>query len=244
MTQGLRSRTIKGLRRLTAYWNAPSELGRLAALHNGPVVNKFHHFFEVYDRHFSRHRGRADLSILEIGVAAGGSLDLWRRYFGSQARIVGIDINPSCKRFEKDRTRVMIGSQGDPGFLETVAAEHGPFDIVIDDGSHAYEHQITTFRTLFGHIKSDGIYSCEDTCTSYWEDEFGGGVRKPGTFMEFAKDLIDELNAWYWREDVKRDPGAFARTVHGLHFYPTLVIVEKRPMDAPILTPVGTREKH
>jgi hypothetical protein len=84
--------------------------------------------------------------MLEIGVAGGGSLDLWRSYFGSKARIIGIDNNPDCKRFESTGTRVFIGNQGDTAFLKRVAAEIGPIDILIDDGSHAYQHQLTTFR--------------------------------------------------------------------------------------------------
>ena len=244
MSQGVRSKTVKGLRRLAAYWSAQSELDRLAATHYGPVVNKWRHYFEIYDRHFSRLRERGDVAMLEIGVAAGGSLDLWRRYFGPSARIVGIDINPDCQRFAQNGTDVMIGSQGDPDFLAAVAAKHGPFDVVIDDGSHAFAHQIGSFRSLFGHIKADGIYSCEDLWTSYAVDEYDGGVRKPGTFIEFAKQLIDELNAWHWRDGVEDEPGAFATAVHGMHFYPSLLVIEKRPMHAPVLAPVGTREKH
>lgn len=239
---GLKSRTMKGLRRASAYWNARSELDRLAATHFGPVLNKWRHYFEIYDRHFAPLRGR-DITLLEIGIAGGGSLDLWRRYFGPRAKIIGVDINPDCRRFETPGTRVVIGSQNDPAFLAKLAAEHGPFDIVIDDGSHVIEHQLTTFRALFGHIRDDGIYSCEDICTSYWPEEFGGGVRKPGTYVEFAKEWIDELNAWFWRDGVEAEPGAFARAVHGIHFYPALVIIEKRPMQAPIHIPVGQRDK-
>ena len=69
-----------------------------------------------------------------------------------------------------------------------------------------YDHQITTFRTLFRHIKEDGIYACEDLCSSYWKAEYGGGVRAPSTFVEFLKELIDEMNAWFWRDKVEADP--------------------------------------
>jgi hypothetical protein len=97
---------------------------------------------------------------------------------------------------------------------------------------------LTTFRTLFRHIRKDGIYACEDLCTSYWGDEYGGGVGKPGTFVEFLKELIDETNAWFWRDDVEKAE-AFATSIHGMHFYPALVLIEKRAMQRPTLTPVG-----
>jgi len=238
MHRGVASRTLKGLRRAAAYWTAPSKLDRMAATHTGRVMNKWRHYFEIYDRHLARFRDR-DITLLEIGVAGGGSLELWRRYFGHRARIVGLDINPVCKNYAADGIHVVIGSQGDPQFLEQVATKFGPFDIVIDDGSHSFEHQLTTFRTLFPHIRNDGIYACEDLCSSYWADEFGGGVRKPGTFIEFLKGLIDELNAWFWRDDVGKEDGAFPLTVHGMHFYPALVVIEKRMMQNPLITPVG-----
>jgi SAM-dependent methyltransferase len=239
MHRGVTSQTLKGLRRIPAYWSAASAFERIVAGHTGLLMNKWKHYFDVYDRHLTRFRNR-DISVLEIGVSGGGSLEILRRYLGPKARIVGIDINPECKGYETPGTKVVIGSQGDPAFLEKIAAEFGPFDIVIDDGSHIYEHQLTTFRTLFGHIRADGIYACEDLCTSYWHEEFGGGVRKPGTFMEFLKELIDELNAWYWRDNVEKEPDAFARTVHGMHFYPALVVIEKRIVQKPVITPVGS----
>lgn len=240
--RGLRSHTIRGFRRLAALWSAQGELERIVATHFGPRINKFSNFFEAYERHFARFRGRP-VTICEIGVDEGGSLELWRRFFGEKARLVGIDTNPACRARETPGTRIFIGDQGNPEFLEQVAAETGPFDIVIDDGSHAYEHQLTTFRTLFPHIRADGLYTCEDLCTSYWKETFGGGVREPGTYIEFLKSLIDELNAWFWRDHVENEPDAFARATHGIHFYPALVIIEKRPMQAPALTPVGSFKK-
>jgi hypothetical protein len=226
------------LRRISALWRANTELERLVATHSGHLMNKWKHYFEIYERHFGRFRER-DITLLEIGVAGGGSLEIWRKYFGPNARIFGLDIDPDCKRFEAPGTRVLIGNQGDAGLLERLAAEIGPIDILIDDGSHDFNHQLTTFRVLFKHIREDGLYVCEDLCSSYWPKEFNGGVRKPGTYVEFLKELIDELNAWFWREGVEQEENAFARCVHGMHFYPTLLVIEKRPMEKPIITPVG-----
>jgi Methyltransferase domain len=238
MHLGVTSRTLKGFRRFPAFWSAPSELDRMVATHTGYRMNKWKHYSEIYDRHLSRFRG-GNITVLEIGVAGGGSLEIWRRYFGPNARIVGIDINPDCKTFEAPGTHVAIGDQGDPEFLKRVAEEFGPFDILIDDGSHAHKHQLATFRTLFPHIRDDGVYACEDLCSSYWKEEFGGGVGQPGTFIEFLKGLIDEINAWFWRENVETEERAFAHSAHGLHFYPTLVVIEKRAMKKPIIMPVG-----
>jgi hypothetical protein len=234
---GIRTRTLKGPRRIKALWNANTDMERLIATHRGHFVNKWSHYYDIYDRHFARFRDRS-ITLLEIGIAGGGSLDLWRRYFGPGARLIGLDINPDCKRFESENTRIVIGDQGDPKFLETLAAETGPIDILIDDGSHIYEHQLASFRTLFPHIRDDGIYACEDLCYAY-DPAHSGGVRKPGTYVEFLKTLIDEINAWYWNENVDAEADALAHCVHGMHFYASLVVIEKRQMQRPIVTPVG-----
>ena len=128
MQLGIRSRTLKGLRRVSAFWSARSELDRIAATHTGNVVNKWKHTFEICDRYFSRFRNR-DIALLEIGVAGGGSLEIWRRYFGPKARIIGIDINPACTRFEAPGTKIFIGSQGERSFLKAVAADAAPLTL-------------------------------------------------------------------------------------------------------------------
>lgn len=239
MQIGLRSQTLKGPRRLRAFFRARTSLERLVATHAGLRMNKWSHFFEIYDRHFARFRGRA-VTLLEIGVSGGGSLELWRRYFGRKARIFGLDADPRCKKLERRGIRIWTGDQGDPALLNRIADETGPIDILIDDGSHRPHDQLTTFRVLFPRIREDGLYVCEDLCCSYWDEGFDGGVRKPGTHVEFLKGLIDELNGWFWREDPQSD--GFTAQVHGMHFYPALAIIEKRRMTPPLITPVGRTE--
>ena len=56
------------------------------------------------------------IDVLEIGVLNGGSVRSWRQFFCS-ARIIGVDINPNCRRYEDDRVVIEIGSQEDPSFL-------------------------------------------------------------------------------------------------------------------------------
>ena len=69
-------------------------------------------------------------------------------------------------------------------------------DIVIDDGGHRMQQQITSFEELYPHIQPHGVYLCEDIHTSFWPD-FDGGYRRAGTFLEYSKGLIDRLYAWY-----------------------------------------------
>jgi len=61
----------------------------------GKIIHKWLHYFEIYHRYFKKFRGR-DVHILEVGVARGGSLEMWRDYFGPKSNIYGIDINEKC----------------------------------------------------------------------------------------------------------------------------------------------------
>src|SRR5690606_20965417 len=135
-----------------------------------------------YDFWFKKYQNKP-IVLLEIGVYQGGSLNMWRDYFGDEAQIFAIDINPLCKQFETDKTKIFIGSQEDKEFLKYVKSQIPRFDILIDDGGHTMNQQIVSFEELYGHIKEDGIYMCEDLHTSYWK-EYGGGYKNPNSFIE------------------------------------------------------------
>jgi len=203
----------------------------------GNLIHKWHHYFEIYERHFSKYRGK-DITFLEIGIYHGGSLQFWTNYFGKGSKIYAIDINPECKKFENDQVKVFIGSQEDPAFLASVKAQVPQLDILLDDGGHTMRQQIVSFEELYSHVKPDGIYACEDTHTSYWR-KYGGGYKRRGTFMEYSKSFIDYLHALYptSRNVPKND---FARSAHSVHYYPGIVIIEKRPMKEPVDSQVGT----
>jgi hypothetical protein len=123
--------------------------------HTGRRVDKWRHYFEIYDRHFDRFRGKR-IRVLEIGVDHGGSLQLWKRYFGQDALIVGLDIDPRCKAYEEPGISVQIGNQADIALLKSL----GKFDIVIDDGSHRLQDQLASFEALWPNTRS--VYLIED----------------------------------------------------------------------------------
>ena len=101
------------------------------------MVHKWHHYLPIYEKYFSPYRDVAP-KFLEIGVSKGGSLALWRKYFGSKATIFGIDRDLACQALDGENGQVRIGSQDDPDFLKNVVSEMGGVDIILDDGSHAY----------------------------------------------------------------------------------------------------------
>lgn len=115
---------------------------------------------------FDAFRGKHP-TVLEIGVSHGGSLQMWRDYFGRGSTIIGLDIDERLRSLEDPGFRVVIGDQSDPVFLKSLADQYGPFDIVIDDGSHAPAHQVASLTALWPHVKVGGVYLVEDLHTSY-----------------------------------------------------------------------------
>ncbi len=201
------------------------------------LIHKWMHFFAIYDKHFSRYRGK-EVVILEIGVYHGGSLQMWKNYFGDKARIHGVDINPRCKELEEENISIHIGSQSDRAFLRKLKKELPPIDILIDDGGHMMQQQIVTFEELYDAVAPDGVYLCEDLHTSYWL-QYGGGDRRPGTFIEYSKRMIDKLNAWH-SEEASLQVDDFTRTAGSLHFYDSILVIEKKVVEAPEHRKTGT----
>jgi 23S rRNA U2552 (ribose-2'-O)-methylase RlmE/FtsJ len=195
-------------------------------LNNGDkLLHKWFHYFDIYERHFERFRDQCP-QILEIGVSGGGSLQMWKAYFGPGVRIVGIDIEPSCKAHEGPDVEVFIGSQDDPSLIAEIIKKYGYFDVIIDDGSHIMRHLVKSFELLYDKVAPNGVYLAEDLHTAYL-DEYEGGLKRPGTFMEFVKDKMDELNAHY--TGGKLPVSDFTRTTDYIAVYDSIVVFEKRP---------------
>jgi len=193
--------------------------------HQGRLVHKWDHYFEIYERYFSKYKGQK-LNILEIGISQGGSLQLWKKYFGDGVNIFAIDINPECKKFEEDGTKIFIGSQSDRHFLAELIDQLPALDIILDDGGHTMEQQKVSFEMLYSKVKDGGLYIVEDTHTSYWY-EFHGGVKKPGTFIEHAKDMIDSLYEDHVVNKDKIITNDITRNVNAISFYDSVVVFEK-----------------
>ena len=185
------------------------------------TVHKHLHYFPVYERHFSKFINQS-IVFWEIGVNKGGSLQMWKRFFGPFAQIVGIDIEPECKVHEEDQVVVCIGDQSDPIFLQEVIDKYGVPDVVLDDGSHEMAHVCATFEFLYDKVSKNGVYMVEDMHTSYWP-VYGGGLKKEGTFIELCKSLIDLLNARHYGM-----PGRFTETTFSVCFYDSIVAFDKK----------------
>lgn len=163
-----------------------------ASYRSSPYLSlKWSSYFPVYDVLFSRYRG-TKCTFVEIGVLNGGSLFMWRDYFGPGARIIGIDLNPEAERWRDEGFEIFIGNQADPSFWRTFFDQVGEVDVVLDDGGHTNEQQIVTTMQCVPHIRDCGLMVVEDTHTSYFRS-FGNPSAY--SFVNFAKRLIDVLNS-------------------------------------------------
>lgn len=199
--------------------------------HQGRLITKWEHYFEIYHRHFQRFRGSSPV-IVEVGVFHGGSLQMWCDYFGPGTHVVGIDIHPGCRKFADDMTTILIGDQADRQFLAQVREQVPHVDVLIDDGGHGMDQQIATFEELYPHIQPNGIYLCEDIHTSVLSG-WGGGVGSEKTFLDYSKDLVDKLYGWYVDNQIQVCADPITLSTFGLHFYDSILVVEKRPMQPP-----------
>lgn len=203
-----------------------SQLWSLFTGHRGRPIHKWTQYFPAYERHFARFIGKAPL-MFEIGCGEGGSLQMWKSYFGEGARIVGVDIRPECRAFEEDQIAIRIGDQSDVALLQSLIDEFGVPDIVLDDGSHVMRHVNATFDFLYDRTSRNGVYMVEDLHTAYWPS-FGGGLRREGTFIERTKNFIDQINRDYTNEAVKPTP--FSDATASMHVYDSLIAFERVPL--------------
>lgn len=182
-------------------------------------MNKWSKYFSLYDRHFAKFVDK-QVNVWEIGVCGGGSLQMWKKFFGPRATIVGIDIEPKFY-FEEDQIHVHIGSQSDTEFLSSLVEKYGPPDVLIDDGSHMQIDLHATFKFLYPLMNKKSVYFIEDTHTSYWKD-FGGGLLRDGTIVESSKRFVDDLNAKHFGVTTE-----FSLNTKGIHFYDSVIVFEK-----------------
>jgi len=202
---------------------------------SGPGIWKWLHYFHLYERHFQRFIGQ-EVHLLEIGVYSGGSLGMWREYFGPRCHVYGVDIEPACRAYADERTHIFIGDQSDRAFWRRVRGEAPPFDIVIDDGGHLAEQQIVTLEEVLPHMRPGGVYVCEDV------------IGNSNGFSTYARSVADRLNSARATHrsaetgELAIDVTPFQSDIESVHFYPFVCVIEKRraPLDRFVAPKHGT----
>jgi Methyltransferase domain len=184
----------------------------------GPGVWKWRHYFEIYHRHLCRFVGR-EVTVVEVGVYSGGSLAMWRDYFGEGCQIHGVDIQPECEAYENSHTKIHIGDQADRSFWQDFRRAVQAVDILIDDGGHSPEQQMVTLEEMLPHLRPGGVYICEDVT----------GVAN--RFAAFSHAIANEMNTWrnnIESSELASTPTPFQSEIDSVHFYPFVVVIEKR----------------
>ncbi len=199
--------------------------------HEGRLIHKFNHYIDTYERYFEQFRNK-EVTIMEIGLSQGGSIDMWKEYFGPKLKYYGVDINPDNRSFEEENVTIFIGSQSDRSFLKDLTNRIPKLDILIDDGGHTMEQQIVTFEVMFDMVKPGGVYLCEDVHTSYWK-LYHGKHKGSGTFIEYSKNFIDQIHAWFSEDKSSFKVDNLTRNIKAIHYYTNLVFIEKENMPEP-----------
>jgi len=180
---------------------------------------KWNNYFGIYENIFKKYINKK-ITFVEVGIGSGGSLFMWRKFFGSKARIIGIELNPEAKKLEKHGFEIFIGDQADPIFWKKFFKKVGKINILLDDGGHKNIQQITTFMESIKFIKDDGKIIVEDTHTSYMKKK---GFKNPSkySFINFCFFLVENLH--------RRNPmtnknlNYFSKKIKQINFYDSIV---------------------
>jgi hypothetical protein len=178
---------------------------------------KYDSYFEAYEELLSKYRGK-EITFVEVGVFNGGSLFMWRDYFGPQARIIGVDMNPASKVWESHGFEIHIGDQASQIFWHDFFRKVGSVDVFIDDGGHTNLQQITTVHCAVEHIRDGGVLIVEDVHTSYFK-EFGNPWSR--AFIGFAAKIVDGINSRSFALRTNRE--RYAKRVHSVSFFESIV---------------------
>jgi cephalosporin hydroxylase len=190
-----------------------------------------HNYTEWYDYYFNSIRNE-NLNILEIGIAKGSSLLMWKKYF-KNSNIFGIDIKDKNYKTRLPGIKYFIGDASDKSFLLKVNSDiDDGLDIIIDDASHIPRHQILGFESLFPKLNKGGIYVVEDLQTSYREHKNYGE-----NAVNYFKNLVDDVNFYgknrhqninIVKEKIMKKANEYEKTIKSIHFYMGICFIFKR----------------
>lgn len=204
--------------------------------------SNWHNYTEIYAQYLAPYKDKP-IKFLEIGIFQGNGVKLWEAYL-KKAELHFVDISFDRITYFSERSHYHLANQESPEDLQQLVKDTGGnFDIIIDDGGHTMTQQLVSFRELFPHLKSEGLYIIEDLHTSYWKSYDGNGSpSKPkagsGTFVQFLKDLIDDVNFVGARTqsanhrsirgDIEAEMSEYRKDIYSMHFYDSMCIIIKR----------------
>jgi hypothetical protein len=200
------------------------ELKSIDTLHRtktGKISDKWASYLPHYDALFGPLR-HAPVSMLEIGVQNGGSLETWSEFFTEAKIFVGCDIDPKCGdlRYTDPRVNIVVGDANAAPTFQKILALNPSFDIVIDDGSHVSTDILNSFINYFPHVNPGGVYVVEDAHCLYM-NQYGGGILNEYSAYAFFKRLIDVTSFQFWKDDLSINQ--YFRTFFDLRNTPSFI---------------------
>lgn len=120
-----------------------------------------HSYIENFYSHILPPRKLTTKNLLEIGVAGGGSIALWLRYFPN-AVIHAIDKDEGMGRKFSNVNRVRFATHDAYSDLIYDKIPNGFFDIIIDDGPHTVESQCIFIKEYSKKLAPGGLIIVED----------------------------------------------------------------------------------
>lgn len=158
-------RTMKELMSESEGCYGSFELGK------GTDKDTTHTYADTYQKIFMDHMPRVEpIRILEVGIYGGFSLLVWRDWLKSREidyQIYGLDIDLSrfCANtgFDLNVSAFVCDSRSEKDFSRM---NLGKFSLIIDDGSHLLEDQLSTKNNLFQYLIEGGVYVVEDVMTN------------------------------------------------------------------------------
>jgi hypothetical protein len=192
----------------------------------GPGIWKWLHYLPAYERHLGRYRGKRPV-VAEIGVFSGGSLKMWRDWFGPGSQIHGIDIDPACRSYESLGVSIHIGDQANPLFWQEFRKRVPQLDVLIDDGGHLPDQQVVTLEQVLPHLAPGG--------TIVIEDIHGDG----NPFSSYISGLLTKLNQAMYEQGGGVRPGVLQSAVEEVALLPFMLVIRKR--EAPLQSMVAER---
>lgn len=182
---------------------------------------KWINYFPAYEEIFKKYQ-KKNITFVEIGVGLGGSLFMWRKYFGNKARIIGIDLNPQAYELKKDGFEIFIGDQQNKNFWPSFYKKIGKVDIVLDDGGHKNLQQVSTIYYSLPYIKDNGMIVIEDTITSYLKKGFGNPSNY--SLINFSHLIIDLMHI---RNPLLRKKSNYiSKNVYQVRFFESIVVFD------------------
>ena len=184
--------------------------------------SKLSSYFADYELMFSSFRNQK-VTIVEIGVLDGGSLQMWKTFFGPSARVIGVEANPEALNLVAQGFEIYIINQENANSWRTVLPTIGNIDILIDDGGHTSLGQIMTCLETVNFINDGGLIVIEDTHSSFLK-EFGMPSRYSFSNWVSLIEKILDLQYLNKSEKVSAEVANFAKRIRSITKFRSMTV--------------------